>query len=157
MLHSRFFFVTTNLRRGLRPFHETEFRLLADSLIRTREKVPVALCGYCFMPDHVHAILFPQEETTISGVMMRFKVAASRRIRPIRGRAFWQARFYDRVLRNRQEYDEADDYIHRNPVRRGWVEDPLQWKWSSARWCAERIGPIATDEVRLPLNPCDWI
>ena len=109
------------------------------------------------MPDHVHAILFPPQGTTISDVMMRLKVAATRRIRPIRGRAFWQARFYDRALRNRGEYDEAFDYIHSNPVRRGLVEDPLHWKWSSARWFAERIGPIAMDEVRLPMNARDWI
>ena len=93
ILHSRFFFVTTNLRKGLRPFNDREFDMLAHSLLRVRELVPVALCAYCFMPDHVHAILFPQEQTTISDVMMRFKIASSRRMRPLRGRAFWQARF----------------------------------------------------------------
>ena len=155
--HSRLSFVTTNLRKGLRPFSETEFRLLSDSLIVIRKRLPVAVCAYCFMPDHVHAILFPQQDTTISDVMMRFKVAASRRIQPIRGRAFWQARFYDRVLRNRAEYDETFDYIHMNPVRRRLVQDPLQWKWSSARWFTEQAGPIAIDDVRLPMNPTDWI
>ena len=157
ILHSRFFFITTNLRNGLHPFNETEFGLLAESLMRAREKAPVAICAYCFMPDHVPAILFPPQGTTISDLMMRFKVAATRRIRPMHGRAFWQARFYDRALRNRGEYDEAFDYIHTNPVRRGWVEDPPQWKWSSARWFAQRIGPIAMDEVRLPMNARDWI
>ena len=67
-------------RRDLRPF---------NSLILVRERLPVAVCAYCFMPDHVHAILFPQENTTISNVMMRFKVAASRRIVPRRGQAIW--------------------------------------------------------------------
>ena len=122
ILHSRFFFVTTNLRPGLSPFSDTEYQLLAESLIRVRELVPVAICAYCFMPDHVHAILFPREETTISGVMMRFKIAASRRIQPIRGSAFWQSRFYDRAVRTRGEYDEAFDYIHMNPVHRLFVE-----------------------------------
>ena len=128
-----------------------------ESLNRTRQAVPVSICAYCLMPDHVHAILFPQEETTISDVMMRFKVAATRRIRPIRGRAFWQARFYDRVLRNRREYDETLDYMHMNPVRRELVTDPVDWKWSSARWFDEQVGPLAMDEVRLPLNAGDWI
>ncbi len=26
------------------------------------------------------------------------------------------------------------DYIHANPVRRGLVERPEEWEWSSARW-----------------------
>jgi putative transposase len=157
ILHSRFFFVTTNLRKGLRPFNDREFDMLAHSLLRVRELVPVAICAYCFMPDHVHAILFPQEQTTISDVMMRFKVASSRRIRPLRGRAFWQARFYDRVLRSRGEYDETYEYIHSNPVRAGLVQDPLWWEWSSARWFAGRAGPIAMDDIRLPFDPQNWI
>jgi putative transposase len=109
------------------------------------------------MPDHVHAILFPQEQTTISDVMMRFKIASSRRIRPLRGRAFWQARFYDRVLRSRGEYDETYEYIHSNPMRAGLVQDPLRWEWSSARWFAEGAGPIAMDDIRLPFDPKNWI
>ena len=155
ILHSRFFFVTTNLRRGLSPFSDAEYQLLAESLIRVRELVPVAICAYCFMPEHVHAILFPREETTISDVMMRFKIAASRRIQPIRGSAFWQSRFYDRAVRTRGEYDEAFDYIHMNPVHRRLTDDSLNWPWSSARWYAEGTGPVAMDQVRLPMNRWD--
>jgi len=157
ILHSRFFFITTNLAKGLRPFNETEFQLLAESLDRTRQTAPVSLCAYCFMLDHIHLILFPQEETTISDVMMRFKIAASRRIRPIRGRVFWQARFYDSALRTRAQYDETFDYIHMNPVKRGLADEPVKWRWSSAAWFANGSGPIAMDEVRLPLNPGDRV
>ena len=109
------------------------------------------------MPDHLHAILFVQEGTTISDVMMRFKISASRRIRPLRGHGFWQRRFYDRALRTRGEYDEAFDYIHHNPVHRGLVQDPLDWRWSSAWWVTQRMGLIEVDEVRLPLNTSDRI
>ena len=107
------------------------------------------------MPDHIHLILFPQEETTISDVMMRFKIAASRRIRPIRGRAFWQACFYDSTLRTPAQYDETFDDIHRNPVERGLVEASVKWRWSSAAWSADRSGRLAMDGVRLPMNPED--
>ena len=31
----------------------------------------------------------------------------------------------------RGEFDEALDYMHMNPVRRGLVENPLTWKWSN--------------------------
>lgn len=37
-----------------------------------------------------------------------------------------------------------------NPVRRGLVEDPLAWRWSSARWFADRTGPAELDQIRLP-------
>jgi hypothetical protein len=35
---------------------DPEFTLLAQALTLVRRKVPFALCGYCFMPDHGHAI-----------------------------------------------------------------------------------------------------
>ena len=151
-VHSRFFLVTTNLLRGRRPFNEREFGVLATILGRTRGRLPFALCGYCFMPDHVHVIIFPEETTSISDVMKRFKLGTFQSLKRSgdRATAFWQSRFYDHALRSRQEYDEALSYIHMNPVRRGLVSEPGEWPWSSAGWIEERMGPIEIDFLRLP-------
>jgi REP-associated tyrosine transposase len=152
ILAARLFFITTNLRQGIRPFTESEFQILIDALIRVRKRLPVKVCAYCFMPDHLHAILFINEETTISDALMRFKIATSRRITPLRGHPIWQSRFYDRALRTRGEYDATRSYIHMNPVRRGLVADPIDWPWSSARWFEQRTGPMEIDSVRLPFD-----
>ena len=53
ILHSRFFFITTNLQKGLRPFNQLELELLTDCLARVRERVPVSICAYCMMPSAV--------------------------------------------------------------------------------------------------------
>ena len=45
----------------------------------------------------------------------------------------WQERFFDRALRTVREYHEKVEYIHLNPVRRGLVKKPEDWKWSSMR------------------------
>jgi hypothetical protein len=34
------------------------------------------------------------------------------------------------------------EYMHLNPVRRGYVDDPVHWRYSSARNYAERAGLI---------------
>jgi putative transposase len=47
--------------------------------------------------------------------------------------AFWQARYFDRNIWSPKAFDEARAYIHMNPVRRGLVENPEDWAWSSAR------------------------
>ena len=72
--------------RQTERFDQVEFRLLADSLILVRERLPVAVCAYCFMPDHVHAILFPQDkhydfqcDDAIQGRSVEAHCAASRR------------------------------------------------------------------------------
>jgi len=158
-LHSRFFFVTCNLRSDVRPFSNREYRNLAESLAATRTKVRFEFCAYCFLPDHWHAILLPDKCTSVSDILMRVKIAAYQRIRKERRSrgSMWQGRFYDHILGTRHEFDAALEYIHQNPVRRGLVGDALEWEWSSAAWYAQRTGPIEMDEVRLPLNAWDRI
>ena len=158
-LHSRFFFITCNLKRGVRPLDDPEFALLAKALTSVRRKVPFALCSYCFMPDHWHAILLPKDGTSISDILMRIKIAAYRRISKARqcAQPIWQSRFYDHILRVRAEFDQTLAYTHENPAVNGLLERSVDWKWSSAAWYVNRSGPIEIDDVRLPLNAFDRI
>jgi hypothetical protein len=34
------------------------------------------------------------------------------------------------------------DYMHDNPVKRGYVDDPLHWRYSSARYNAGQQGLV---------------
>jgi hypothetical protein len=49
------------------------------------------------------------------------------------GRALWQARFYDFNVWTTKKQIEKLSYMHRNPVKRGLVEAPEEWRWSSYR------------------------
>ncbi len=158
-LSSRFFFVTCNLRRGIALFKEPEFFILTKAIGATRRKMNVALCAYCLMPDHWHAIVLPQDGSSISDFMMRFKISAQRQISKTRGshEGIWQSRFYDHILRTRQEFDETVEYIRQNPARKGLVENATDWLWSSATWHVDGTGPVVMDDVCVPLNPHDRI
>ena len=75
-------------------------------------------------------------------------------------RAFWQARFYDfnvwttkKRVEKARFYDfnvwttkkrvEKLRYMHRNPVKRGLVESPERWRWSSYRFYLRgEAGPV---------------
>jgi putative transposase len=71
----------------------------------------------------------------------------------------WQGRFFDRALRTVKEYAETVEYIHMNPVRRGLMRQPGEWRWSSYHEYAgvsaaeqqERCG-LVIDRVRLPAD-----
>jgi putative transposase len=45
----------------------------------------------------------------------------------------WQKRFYDFNVWSERKRIEKLRYMHRNPVKRGLVERPEQWRWSSFR------------------------
>ncbi len=46
---------------------------------------------------------------------------------------FWQRRYYDFNVWNPEKTTEKLRYMHRNPVKRGLVARPEDWKWSSFR------------------------
>src|SRR6185312_7986325 len=60
------------------------------------------------------------------------------------GRArFWQRRYYDFNVWTEKKRVEKLRYIHRNPVRRGLVEKPEDWPWSSFRhYATGEAGPV---------------
>ena len=45
----------------------------------------------------------------------------------------WQRRFYDFNVWTERKRIEKLRYMHRNPVKRGLVLEPEQWRWSSFR------------------------
>jgi hypothetical protein len=61
----------------------------------------------------------------------------------------WQARFYDFNVWTERKRIEKLRYMHRNPVTRGLVLQPAQWRWSSFRSYAHG----ETGLVRI--NDCD--
>jgi putative transposase len=69
---------------------------------------------------------------------------------PIHPQRFWQARFYDFNVWTERKRLEKLRYIHRNPVERGLVASPEQWRWSSFRWylCGE-AGPVRINDTDI--------
>ena len=107
-------------------------------LIRIRYRFVVI--GYVVMPEHVHLLIsepFISELTTgdPSKIVQAVKLSVSRRLAiggEFSGR-FWQSRFYDFNLWGQRKEVEKLKYMHRNPVVRGLVASPEDWRWSSYR------------------------
>jgi len=56
---------------------------------------------------------------------------------------FWQRRFYDFNVWSGKKHVEKLRYMHRNPVTRGLVKNPEDWRWSSFRHYAfGEVGPV---------------
>mgnify|MGYP001765422319 CR=1 FL=1 len=59
---------------------------------------------------------------------------------------------YDRNVIHTKTLRSVVEYIHANPVRRGLVEYPEEWRWSSALdWSGEGIGPVPLDIESFPM------
>jgi putative transposase len=145
---------------------------VVDAIDKARVKLDFDLWAYVIMPEHVHLLIHPRRETySMRGILAALK-------RPVSGQgkrsllatnnAVWLARLtvtkgrkkvfrfwlpgggYDENLCSDRPIHEVIDYIHANPVRHGLADNPLDWRWSSARfWEGDRSGPLTMDMVVL--------
>ena len=46
-------------------------------------------------------------------------------------RGFWQRRYWEHLIRDDINFENHVDYIHYNPVKHGYVNNPIDWKHSS--------------------------
>jgi hypothetical protein len=53
---------------------------------------------------------------------------------------FWQEGVHPERIYDAGMMKQKIDYIHYNPVKRGYVEEPEHWRYSSARDYAGRLG-----------------
>jgi putative transposase len=94
----------------------------------------VEVWAYCLMPNHVHLVGVPQDETALRSAIgeahRRYTLAVNTR-EGWRGH-LWQGRFASYPMDAGHLYHCAR-YVELNPVRAGLVRDPAEWPHSSAR------------------------
>ena len=89
------------------------------------------ITGYVVMPEHVHLLISEPDRSKLSVVIQMLKQITSRKLRAEHLPQFWQVRYYDFPVWTEAKRIEKLRYIHRNPVKRGLVQKPEDWKWSS--------------------------
>src|SRR5215467_1330420 len=166
-------FITCSCYRRL-PFLNTPRSrdCVLKILEKTRQRYRFVVIGYVVMPEHIHLLVSEPEVGTPSTVMQVLKQRTARALLPKAKRrdprkrelleeqtrrAFWQARFYDFNVWTAKKRVEKLRYMHRNPVKRGLVQSPEQWRWSSYRhYRLDEPGPVSVNagwgEISFPIR-----
>jgi len=146
---------------------ERVIETLLNHLNLIRNKHSLNLFGYVVMPEHVHLVIYPPEPIPLGRIIGELKSRSAREIASIlqsvddlrqvlpgptkdnrANHTIWMARCYDHNCRNQDTVIEKINYCHYNPVKRGLVTDPGQWKWSSHNWYRGQAGvPLGIDEI----------
>jgi putative transposase len=122
-------------------------RVFEQTLERVRQWYRIYIAGYVVMPEHVHLLISEPECDKFSVVIQMLKQNVVQQLkerpRPVSPKngetrtghpsPFWYARYYDFNVWSEAKRVEKLRYIHRNPVKRGLVEKPEDWEWSSFR------------------------
>jgi putative transposase len=108
-----------------------------DTFVITLEKVRgwygFYVTGFVVMPEHVHLIISEPERSNLAVALQMLKQIVSQELNEHATAPFWQPRYYDFNVYHEEKLMEKLDYVHRNPVRRGLVTRPEDWRWGSAR------------------------
>ena len=101
--------------------------LVRDAMLHFDGKRYV-LDAWCVMPNHVHVILRPMAGHTLESILHSWKSYTSNKVNILLNRAgaFWQAEYYDHLIRDAAEYRHAWDYLWNNPAKAGLGN---YWKW----------------------------
>jgi len=121
--------------------------LFLKILEEVRKQRRFVVLGYVVMPEHFHLLMSEPQEGNPSTVMQNVKQRYAQRVIRRRRRnpaqrslweeaalPVWQSRFYDFNVYTEHKRVEKLRYMHRNPVKRGLVQEPEQWRWSSFRY-----------------------
>lgn len=152
---SNTYFITTSTHLWVPIlFNETVFKILLDSLKYCRENKGLHLHGYVIMTNHLHALISHNSHDEIPNIVRDFKRHTATEIKAYlqnlgdfsqlfwiklfhnkeRGEnKIWQEGYHPVAIKSTAFFNQKLNYIHFNPVKKGFVEQPEHWKYSSAR------------------------
>lgn len=155
-----------------RSYKET----IVESLNYAIENKGLILYAWIIMPSHLHLII-SSEENELSDIMRDFKSYTSRELKekirshPQESRKEWMTWMMERAGRrnsNNKDWqlwmqhnqpieldtnyklDQKMNYLHENPVKAGFVDEPEHWLYSSARDYTGGKGLIKIDTSWMP-------
>ena len=93
------------------------------------------------MPEHVHLIFVALDDHALADIMRVVKGRSARFINSILGRhgSLWQREYFDRQLRDDEDWRKKCEYIEMNRVRRGILATPDEYRWLW-RQCVDDTG-----------------
>jgi len=157
------YFITSTINSWLPVFTRQEAAdVIYDSWRYLQREREFKLYAYVILENHLHTVVSAPE---LTAVMQSFKSYTARQIiellkerrattllRQLRAMKLrhktqseyqvWQEGGKPKQIQNDDMMWQKIEYVHNNPVVRGFVDDPLHWRWSSARNYAGQAGSI---------------
>ena len=159
-------FLTCTVLEWLPVFTRPEAaRIILDSWSYLRLESGLKLYGYVILENHLHFVACSRN---LNRDLHRFKSYTARKIldhlQEIKHTGFlkhlqtfkdqhkidreyqlWQEDSHPEMIMNEDMLRQKLDYIHANPIKRGYVDLPEHWRYSSARNYAWHEGVIEID------------
>jgi putative transposase len=140
-----------------RIFHDdADYSAFLGFLAEAQHRFSASLLAACLMPNHVHLVLKPEQNSEITRWMhwlLTSHVGRHHRRYGTTGR-LWQGRFKASPIQCNSHLLTVLRYVERNALTAGLVDRAEDWRWGSLHWRA-RGHPhvvLAPPPLSLPEN-----
>lgn len=112
---------------------EGDYLAFLKALADLKERKPFELYGYCLMSNHIHLLLRPKGESTVSRIVQSLLVSHTQRYHRFHESSghVWQGRFKSPVIQDDEHLLAVLRYIEANPLRAKIVKQAEDYRWSS--------------------------
>lgn len=136
------YFFTVNLLDRRKSLLIDHIDALRKAFRDTQVERPFKIHAVAIMPEHLHCLWqLPEGDNDNARRWSQIKSEFSRQL-PIdelrtitrlkyRERGIWQKRFWEHWITDETDFHNHVDYIHRNPVKHGYVKHAQDWPHSS--------------------------
>lgn len=144
-LKDQIYFVTFTVKHWLQFFDRHDrFRILENSFVHCQKAKQLKIYAFVFMVNHLHFIASsPDLGSTIRDIKRHLSkifhaniLATEPQILKIFEKEgiyeFWEKTNYPKLIETQQFLQQKIDYIHFNPVKKQYIHEPEDWRWSSA-------------------------
>lgn len=142
-------------------FSRKDYKLYTTMLQEAAALSGCQIHAYALMPNHVHILASPTDETAPAQMMKALGQRYTQYINRTYNRfgTLWQGRYRSSIVGEDRYFLVCHRYIELNPVRAGIIRHPADYEWSSYRTNAfasesEMIVPHET-YLRLATNASD--
>jgi putative transposase len=122
------------------PERRTEFEA---QLLNSIQEIAQDLIAWVVLPNHYHVLISIQSLDDVSVALKHLHGTTSREWNiqdNLTGKRRVWYKFADTYIRTDIHLRTAFNYIHYNPVKHGYVNDPYDWPWSSLQMYYEDRG-----------------
>ncbi len=122
------YFLTFRVQKGeLKP---AERQVVFDHILRGHNRFYTLFAGVV-MPDHAHMLIQPMNGYSVARIAKGTKGVSAQLVNELRGTVgqLWQDETFDRVVRDREEFEGKLRYVTMNPVKRELVKEPSEYPY----------------------------
>ena len=100
------------------PFRDPPARGIVEEVLRNGDGKRYELDEFVVMPNHVHALVAPFANESISSILQSWKSISARRINKLlhRSGGLWQKESFDHIVRSEGSLNAIRRYIRENPI-----------------------------------------